>query len=95
MTEEDKEKNRKIDYIHELLKRMNIHQYEWAKNIYEKREKDKKFIRLKQLIKKQGRRTEKIENLSEFYNLIDKAENEEKLKDICLKYDFLPNLELF
>ena len=43
----------------------------------------------------QGKRTKKIENLTEFYELINKAKNEEELKKICLKYDFLPNLELF
>ena len=95
MSEKNKKRMAKIDYIHELLKIVYINKYEWAKIIYEEREKNKIFIRLKQLIKRQGKRTEKIENLSEFYNLIDKAENEEKLKEICLKYDFLPNLELF
>ena len=89
-SEKDKKVFIKIDYIYELLKYINIHNYEWAKNIYEKREKDIRFIKLKQLIKRQGKRTEKIENLSEFYNLIDNAEDEEKLKEICLKYDFLP-----
>ena len=36
--------------------------------MYKKREKEKKFIRLKQLIKMQGKRTKKIENLTEFYD---------------------------
>lgn len=49
MSEEDKKIMRKIDYIHELLKLVNIHNYEWAKNIYKKREKDKKNYKTKKL----------------------------------------------
>ena len=43
MSEEDKKIMRKIDYIHELLKLVNIHNYEWAKNIYKKEKKIKKL----------------------------------------------------
>ncbi len=95
MSEEDKKIMRKIDYIHELLKLVNIHNYEWAKNIYKKREKDKKIIKLKNLIIRQSIKAKNIGNLSEFNKLIKEAETEEKIKEICLKYDFLPNLELF
>ena len=95
MSEEDKKIMRKIDYIHELLKLVNIHNYEWAKNIYEKREKEKKIIKLKNLIIRQSTKSKNIGNLSEFNKLIKEAETEEKIKEICLKYDFLPNLELF
>ncbi len=95
MSNENKLKMIRIDYIHELLKKVYINDYNLAKLMYKKREKEKKFIRLKQLIKMQGKRTKKIENLTEFYELINKAKNEEELKKICLKYDFLPNLELF
>lgn len=95
ISEEDKKIMRKIDYIHELLKLVNIHNYEWAKNIYEKREKDKKIIKLKNLIIRQSIKSKNIENLSEFNKLIKEAETEEKINEICLKYDFLPNLELF
>ena len=95
MSEEDKKIMRKIDYIHELLKLVNIHNYEWAKNIYKKREKDKKIIKLKNLIIRQSIKAKNIGNLSEFNKLIKEAETEEKIKEICLKYDFLSNLELF
>ncbi|MCI6691085.1 MAG: hypothetical protein MR510_01145 [Clostridium sp.] len=95
MSEEDKKIMRKIDYIHELLKLVNIHNYEWAKNIYKKREKDKKVIKLKNLIIRQSKKSKNIGNLSEFNKLIKEAETEEKINEICLKYDFLPNLELF
>ena len=95
MSEEDKKIMRKIDYIHELLKLVNIHNYEWAKNIYEKREKEKKIIKLKNLIIRQSTKSKNIGNLSEFNKLIKEAETEEKIKETCLKYDFLPNLELF
>lgn len=95
MSEEDKKIMRKIDYIHELLKLVNIHNYEWDKNIYKKREKDKKIIKLKNLIIRQSIKAKNIGNLSEFNKLIKEAETEEKIKEICLKYDFLPNLELF
>ena len=95
MSEEDKKIMRKIDYIHELLKLVNIHNYEWAKSIYQKRERDKKIIKLKNLIIKQSKKSKNIVNLSEFNKLIKEAETEEKIKEICLKYDFLPNLELF
>ena len=95
MSEEDKKIMRKIDYIHELLKLVNIHNYEWAKNIYKKREKDKKIIKLKNLIIRQSIKAKNIGNLSEFNKLIKEAETEEKIKEICLKYDFLPSLELF
>ena len=95
MSEEDKKIMRKIDYIHELLKLVNIHNYEWAKNIYKKIEKDKKIIKLKNLIIRQSIKAKNIGNLSEFNKLIKEAETEEKIKEICLKYDFLPNLELF
>lgn len=95
MSEEDKKIMRKIDYIHELLKLVNIHNYEWAKNIYKKREKDKKIIKLKNLIIRQSIKAKNIGNLSELNKLIKEAETEEKIKEICLKYDFLSNLELF
>jgi hypothetical protein len=95
MSEEDKKIMRKIDYIHELLKLVNIHNYEWAKSIYQKRERDKKIIKLKNLIIKQSKKSKNIVNLSEFNKLIKEAETEEKIKEICLKYNFLPNLELF
>lgn len=95
MSEEDKKIMRKIDYIHKLLKLVNIHNYEWAKNIYKKREKDKKIIKLKNLIIRQSIKAKNIGNLSEFNKLIKEAETEEKIKEICLKYDFLSNLELF
>ena len=95
MSNENKLKMIRIDYIHELLKKVYINDYNLAKLMYKKREKEKKFIRLKQLIKMQGKRTKKIENLTEFYELINKAKDEKKIKEICLKYDFLPNLELF
>lgn len=88
MSEEDKKIMRKIDYIHELLKLVNIHNYEWAKNIYKKREKDKKIIKLKNLIIRQSIKAKNIGNLSEFNKLIKEAETEEKIKEICLKYDF-------
>ncbi|MDY3060823.1 MAG: hypothetical protein SOR11_12630 [Fusobacterium sp.] len=94
-TEEERKENIHIDYFYFLLKEMKIGDEKLAEEIYKKRVENKNFIRLKQLIKRQGKRTEKIKNLSEFYSLIDKAESEEKLKEICSKYDFLPNLELF
>jgi hypothetical protein len=94
-TEEERKENIHIDYFYFLLKEMKISDEKLAEEIYKKRVENKNFIRLKQLIKRQGKRTEKIKNLSEFYSLIDKAESEEKLKEICSKYDFLPNLELF
>ena len=95
MSEENRKIMRKIDYIYELLKLVGIHSYEWDKNIYEKREKDKKFFKLKKLIIKQSIKSKKIDNISIFKNLIIEAKIEEELKEICLKYDFLPNLELF
>lgn len=94
-TEEERKENIHIDYFYFLLKEMKISDEKLAEEIYKKRVENKNFIKLKQLIKRQGKRTEKVENLSEFYSLIDKAESEEKLKEICSKYDFLPNLELF
>ena len=56
---------------------------------------DKKIIKLKNLIIRQSIKAKNIGNLSEFNKLIKEAETEEKIKEICLKYDFLPNLELF
>lgn len=56
---------------------------------------DKKIIKLKNLIIRQSIKAKNIGNLSEFNKLIKEAETEEKIKKICLKYDFLPNLELF
>ena len=58
-------------------------------------EEDKKIIKLKNLIIRQSIKAKNIGNLSEFNKLIKEAETEEKIKEICLKYDFLPNLELF
>lgn len=39
MSEKEKEEMRRIDYIHELLKLIGIHNYEWAKSIYKNRKK--------------------------------------------------------
>ena len=70
-------------------------EYRLAEKLNKEREKNKKLIRLKWLVKKQGKRIDKIKNLDTFFILIDNAKTEEKIKEICLKYDFLPNLELF
>lgn len=50
---------------------------------------------LKQLIIRQNHGFKSKLQHEEFCSQILEAETEEKIKEICLKYDFLPNLELF
>ena len=58
-TEEERKENIHIDYFYFLLKEMKIGDEKLAEEIYKKRVENKNFIRLKQLIKRQGKKQKK------------------------------------
>ena len=102
-SEKEKENLKLIDYIYELYKLIGVRSYERAKVYYNIREKNKKKILdekirikdLKELIKRQATSFEKEDKFTEFCDLINQAKTEEKLSEICEKFNILPNLELF
>lgn len=72
--------------------------WEEAQQIIEKENPLRKELtleELKQLIIRQNHGFKSKLQHEEFCSQILEAETEEKIKEICLKYDFLPNLELF
>lgn len=91
------------DFIHEMQKLVGLRSYERAKIIYNIRlkdrdlirEKNRKFIELKNLIKRQATSLKQEDKFTEFCDLINQAKTEEKLSEICEKFNILPNLELF
>lgn len=91
---------KKIDCHKETgLSRVTINKYwEEAQQIIEKENPLRKELtleELKQLIIRQNHGFKSKLQHEEFCSHILEAETEEKIKEICLKYDFLPNLELF
>ena len=81
------------------LDKKTVYKYwEEAQQIIEKENPLRKELtleELKQLIIRQNHGFKSKIQHEEFCSQILEAETEEKIKEICLKYDFLPNLELF
>ena len=72
--------------------------WEEAQQVIEKENPLRKELtleELKQLIIRQNHGFKSKLQHEEFCSQILEAETDEKIKEICLKYDFLPNLELF
>ena len=81
------------------LDKKTVYKYwEEAQQIIEKENPLRKELtleELKQLIIRQNHGFKSKLQHEEFCSQILEAKDEKKIKEICLKYDFLPNLELF